>query len=306
MQTRHIRFGGYQPPASIHNRAAAYFGERLALRLGDRLRFELIGNVLDLGRPSSDLPKMLASGELDFAYITSVRMVTAVPDFTLLQLPFVVRDRAVLQRALAGALGAHYQRRMLEATPFKLLGIWDNGFRHFTNRLRPIRNPQDCIGLRIRTQLSDLQGEALAALGFIPVPTDVKTFVEALPGAELFDAQENPLTNSYNFGAFEHHHHLSLSAHFIGATVMVCDQATYAHWPQDLRTAVYAAAREATDYQHRLAAAEDDAIMAKLDPAKIAIVRLAPPARTEFERAMRAVTEPYRRALDPALLAMLQ
>jgi hypothetical protein len=33
-----LRFGGYQEPASIHNRAAAYFGERLRERLGDRVR----------------------------------------------------------------------------------------------------------------------------------------------------------------------------------------------------------------------------------------------------------------------------
>lgn len=305
MHTIDIRFGGYQPPASIHNRAAAYFGERLAARLGKRMRFELIGNVLDLGRPSSDLPKMLAAGELAFSYITSVRMVAAVPDFALLQLPFVVRDRAGAQRALAGTLFERFARDMRKATAFELLGIWDNGFRHLTNKRRPIRVPQDCIGLRIRTQLSDLQGEALAALGFIPVPTDVKTFVEALPG-EMFDAQENPLTNSYNFGAFDHHRYLTLSGHFFGATVMVCDQATYRRWPQDVRAAVDAAAGEATAYQHRLAAAEDEAIMAKMQPGKNEVVRLAPAERDAFEQAMRTVTEKYRRALDPALLHALQ
>jgi len=299
-----MKFGGYQPPASIHNRAATYFGKRLAERLGDRIRFELIGNVLDIGRPSSDLAIMLASGELAFSYITSVRMVAAVPDFAMLQLPFIVGDRTLFQRALSGALGEHYARRMLAATPHKLLGIWDNGFRHFTNRLRPIRTPQDCVGMRIRTQLSDLQGEALAALGFVPVPTDVKTFAEALPG-DMFDAQENPLTNSYNFGAFNHHRHLTLSRHFVGATVMVCDQEAYRCWPADVRAAVDAAAHEAMAYQHGLAAAEDAEIMAKIDRSKNEIVELTMAERAAFEAAMRPVTQRHRRALDPALLGLL-
>ena len=63
---------------------------------------------------------------------------------------------------------------MRDATPFRLLGLWDNGFRHLTNRVRPIRTPADCRGLRIRTQMSELHGEALRALGFVPIPVDVK------------------------------------------------------------------------------------------------------------------------------------
>ena len=37
------------------------------------------------------------------------------------------------------------------ATGFRVLGFWDNGFRHISNARRPIRTPADCAGLRIRT-----------------------------------------------------------------------------------------------------------------------------------------------------------
>lgn len=37
-----IGFGGYQPPASIHNKAAEFFGRRLADRLGGDL-FDHLG-----------------------------------------------------------------------------------------------------------------------------------------------------------------------------------------------------------------------------------------------------------------------
>ena len=47
-----LKFGGYQEPASIHNRAAGRFGELLTRQLGDRISFELIGSVLKIGRPS--------------------------------------------------------------------------------------------------------------------------------------------------------------------------------------------------------------------------------------------------------------
>ena len=96
-----IDFGGYQKPASVHTRAAALFGEILVRELGERVRFELIGDVLALGRKSGDLLPMVERGELSCCYISTVRFTHAVPEFRLLELPFVVRDRSSINAALA-------------------------------------------------------------------------------------------------------------------------------------------------------------------------------------------------------------
>jgi len=299
-----IRLGGYQRPASVHSRAAARFGERLKAALGGRIDFELIGDVLALGHGSGDLPRMVASGELSMCYISTVRFTGAVPELKLLELPFVVRDRASLFRALDGELGERFRRRMHEATPFRLLGFWDNGFRHFTNKVRPIRRPQDCRGIRIRTQMSALHGEALRALGFEPVAADIKEFVEKI-GTDHFQAQDNPLTNIYNFNVHRHHRYITLSAHFFGASALICNAGHYAGWPQEVQSAVDTAAREATVFQRRLAAAEDEAILAKLDPRENEIVRLTDEERAAFLAAVEPVLAKYRRELDPALFAFL-
>jgi TRAP-type C4-dicarboxylate transport system substrate-binding protein len=202
MNTIHMKFGGYQKPASIHNQAARHFGNLLTSALGDRVSFELMGNVLDLGRKSGDLPLMVESGELSGCYMSTVRFTRYAPELSALELPFVVRDRADLFGILDGALGAQICERMLRNSPFRVLGFWDNGYRHLTNRVRPIRSPADCLGLRIRTQMSALHGEVFRALGFEPVPADIKEFVEGI-ASERFQAQDNPLTNIYNFGV--HH-----------------------------------------------------------------------------------------------------
>ena len=195
-----LKFGGYQKPASIHNQTAARFGELLCARLGGALDFQLTGNVLDLGRKSGDLPSMVESGELACCYISTVRFTRWVPELAVIDLPFVVTDRPSVQRALRGGFGAYMKRRFAESSPFRLLGLWDNGFRHLTNRVRPIHTPVDCQGLKMRTQMSASHGEALSALGFVPIPADVKEFVEQV-GDDRFEAQDNPLTNTYNFGA---------------------------------------------------------------------------------------------------------
>jgi TRAP-type C4-dicarboxylate transport system substrate-binding protein len=302
MERLTLKFGGYQPPASIHNQAARRFGELLQQELGDRIAFELMGSVLDMGRPSGDLPVMVEKGELSFCYMSTVRFASWVPELQLLELPFLIRDRDAAWRALDGELGARFIRRMHERTPFRVLGLWDNGFRHLTNRVRPIHTPADCRGLRIRTQMSALHGEVFRALGFEPIAADIKRFVAEI-GGDSFDAHDNPLTNIYTFGVHRHHRHLTLTGHFFGASLMICNAGEYQRWPADVRAAVDDAAPQAIALQRRLAASEDQDVLARLDPRENDVVHLTAAEHTAFVDAVRPVLAKYRTRLDPTLFA---
>ncbi len=304
MSDIHITFGGYQKPASIHHQAATRFGELLRARLGERATFELIGDVLALGRQSGDLPGMVESGELSACYISTVRFTRWVPELAVIDLPFVVRDRPSVQRALKGDFGAYLKQRFDESSPFKLLGLWDNGFRHLTNKVRPIRKPTDCQGLKIRTQMSASHGEALGALGFVPIPADVKEFTEQI-GGERFDAQDNPLTNTYHFGVHHYHRYITMSGHFFGASAMIFNAVRYQALPAEVRDVIDAAATEATVYQHQLAAAEDEAILAKLDKKLNEILYLSEDEHGVFVAALQPILAKYRGQLDARLFALL-
>lgn len=299
-----IKFGGYQAPDSVHNQAAALFGKRLKEKLGDKIHFELIGSVLDLGRPSGDLVPMVERGELSFCYMSTVRFSGAAPELQVLELPFVVKDRGTAFKALDGEFGKGAARKIDENTPCRLLGFWDNGYRHLTNSVRTIRKPEDCKGLRIRTQMSALHGEVFRALGFEPIAADIKEFVEKI-ATDRFQAQDNPLTNIYNFGVHNHHRYITLSSHFWGASAFVCNAAHYQGWPQDVRAAVDAAAKDATAHQRQLAAAEDAEIMARLDPAENEVTILTDAERGAFMKAVEPVLAKYRKQLDPKLFAWL-
>jgi len=299
-----LKFGGYQEPASIHNQAAGRFGELLKKSLGDRIRFELIGSILKIGRGSGELVPMVESGELTFCYMSTVRFSKAAPELQLLELPFVVKDRATVFKALDGELGETARRRIDSRTKCRLLGYWDNGFRYLSNRVHPIRKPEDCRGIRIRTQMSDLHGEVFRALGFEPIKSDIKEFVEQV-GGDRFQAQDNPLTNIYNFGVHNHHRYITLTAHFWGSSAFVCNAAQYLGWPKDVQDAVTAAAKEATAYQRQLAAVEDAEIMKKLDPAKNEVIDLTDAERGAFRKAVQPVLDKYRERLGPKLFAYL-
>jgi TRAP-type C4-dicarboxylate transport system substrate-binding protein len=300
-----VKLGGYQGPTSINTRSAARFGEVLERALGKRVRFELVGDVLALGRKSGELPEMVESGELSLCYMSTVRFAPAVPELKLLELPFVISDRPAAIKALDGELGNLFTQRMHERTPFHVLGFWDNGFRHITNRVRPIRTPADCKGLRIRTQMSELHAEAFAALGFEPISVDIKEFVEQVR-TDRFQAQENPLTNTFHFGVHRLHRYITLSGHLFGASAFVCNAKLYQSWPAEVQQAIASAAREATALQRKLAAQEDIDVLAQIDRDQNEVIKLSATEHAEFVRAVEPMLARHRKTLDPKLFDYLR
>ena len=304
MKSIELKLGGYQGPTSINTRSAVRFGEALKARIGERVTFELIGSVLALGRSSGDLPHMVESGELSMCYMSSVRFASVVPELKILELPFVVRDRETAIKALDGDLGAIFTRAMHERTPFRVLGFWDNGFRHVTNRVRPIRKPEDCSRIRIRTQMSELHAEALGAIGFEPIPVDIKEFVDQI-ATDRFQAQENPLTNTFHFGVHRYHRYVTLTGHLFGASVFVCNAKLYDGWPADVQAAVDHAAREATALQRKLAAEEDEQVLKQLNPRDNEVIHLTPAEHDAFVKAVEPVRARHSADLDPRLVEYL-
>ena len=65
-------------------------------------------------------------------------------------------------------------------TPYIILGLWNNGVRHISNRGHAIRSPSDCTGLRIRTLDNAFHQSVFRALGFTPQTIDVRDLANAV------------------------------------------------------------------------------------------------------------------------------
>ncbi len=299
-----IRFGGYQPPASVHNRAAEVLGRALESRLGAALDFELEGNVMDAGHKAADLLAMVESGAKTMCYFASSYLADRVPEIAVLDRPFVVTSRAQAYAALDGALGKRLAELVAASTGYRVLAFWDNGFRHLSNRVRPIRTPEDCRGLRLRILSSALHTETFRRLGFDPVVLDVKELLAAVRSGAI-DAQDNPLTNIYNFGIHEFHAHITLSAHFFGVAVLLCHKASHDAWPGEIRRAVADAVAEATAAQREFAAAEDDRVRSALGSTGNQVIELSAAERDQFRAAVAPVVAAHRARLGAEWLDAL-
>jgi TRAP-type C4-dicarboxylate transport system substrate-binding protein len=289
MSGARLRVGGYQPDASVHTRAMLHLAQTLAGLPGGGWSVEWHGDITSEGRRAADLLAMVEEGALDLCYFASSYLADRVPSLGVFDLPFVISDRLELQARLDGPPGARLAADVASASGYRLLGFWDNGFRHVSNRLRPIRSVEDCRGLRLRILDNALHRRIFASFGFEPVVIDVRHLVEAVTSHEV-DAQENPLTNFVNFGLHRLHPHLSLTSHLAGVALLLANRAWFDRLPADARTALEAAARQATVEQRALAAAEDDRCLALVRQAGVAVVPSREIDRAGFRQAASAVT----------------
>jgi TRAP-type C4-dicarboxylate transport system substrate-binding protein len=246
---------------------------------------------------------MVERGDLDLCYFNSSYLSERIPSLRLLDLPFLIAGRAPAYRALDGALGRRLASDVAGGTGFRVLDFWDNGFRHFSNRLRPIRSPHDCEGMKIRSLDNPLYQEIFRALGFEPVVIDVKD----LPGAVasgMVDAQENPLTNTVNFGLHKTHRHISLTAHFFGVALVLVNAAYFEKIPPETRQRIRAAIAAATVAQRTLAESEDAGCLASLQKDGCEIVMPGAIDRAGFISRVAGIRNRELAKLDPELRAV--
>jgi len=256
-----VHLAGYQGGASILTAALTTLARRL--EHGSIGTPHLLPDVTEAGESAASLFASLEKGERQIGYMASGYLSARVPELAVLDLPFSVQDRAAAFAALDGTAGTLLRQAVSRQSGLHVLAFWDNGFRHVSNAVRPIRTPADCQGLVIRTLDSALYRRTLDALGFEAITTDVKDLVRVVQDGTV-QAQENPLTNLLTFELWRHHPHVSLTGHFFGVLLLVAPRAWYETLDAGQREELQAAVDEATRQQRRSAAAQDETALERL------------------------------------------
>ena len=152
---------------------------------------------------------------------------------------------------------------------------------------------------------SELHQEFFRLLGMEPMYVDVSDLVEAAKSGKL-DAQENPLTNTYRFGTYKYHRHITLSGHFFGTGLVLVHNDTYESWPEDVQQAVLDSVKIATEAQRGFAQAEDEEVLSSLDPAENDVVNLSDDERAEFKKAVGPLLAKQREKLGDNIFKMVE
>lgn len=294
-----FHLAGYQGGASILTAALT----TLARRLDDSTvgTPHLLTDVTAIGESAASLFASVEKGERHIGYMASGYLSARVPELAVLDLPFSVQDRAAALAALDGSAGDMLREAVARQSGFHVLAFWDNGFRHISNAVRPLRSPADCEGLVIRTLDSALYRDALDAIGFKALTTDVKDLIRVVQDGTV-QAQENPLTNLLSFDLWQHHPHVSLSGHFFGVLLLVCPRAWHQGLNKSQREELQAAVVEATAQQRKAAAAQDVTALERLRALGVQVVMPGSMDTAALREATAQVRQRYLDNLPPDLV----
>lgn len=160
-------------------------------------------------------------GTQDMVTVSTV-MSTVQPEFGLYDMPYLVKDRTH-----AGCISKEIvfpdMAPKLEKQGYKLLGVWENGFRQITNNVRPINKPADLDGIKLRTPRGVWRIKMFEAYGANPTPMAFSEVFVALQTG-VMDGQENPYTNIWAAKFQEVQKYLSVTNHVYAPFVLMINK----------------------------------------------------------------------------------
>ena len=289
-----IRMGGYGPPTTGFSKALKFIGERLQAQFGSEVAIDYIWNVMDHGHKAEDILTLVESGEITLGYQSSSYLTDRVPELGFVDLPFLFASNAQARAAMDGALGAFLARKIEERIGYRILGWYENGFRHISNRLRPVHVPADLKDMKIRVLPSEIQKRTFELLGAIALRMDLTEAIAMIKAGTL-DAQENPLANTVTYGVYKFHKFHTLTSHFYISRPIFLHRPSFEAWPAALQQAMQKAVTESVAFQRRLAVEEHEQSRKTIEEAGCEIVELTPAEHGAFVAAVQPLLADARR-----------
>jgi C4-dicarboxylate-binding protein DctP len=221
--------------------------------------------------------QMLAPSTAKFAPL-------GVKEFEALDLPWLFADEATYTKAVKGEIGKWLFNK-LEAKGILGLAYWDNGF-HMVSSNRPLVNPSDFQGLKMRISGSKIADQYFRVLGTIPQIMAFSEVYQALQTG-VVDGCENTPSNYLTQKFDEVQKHITVSYHAHLQYAVIVNSQFWSGLPADIRTQLNKAMDEATDYTNSIAVKENEDALAELkQKGKTTLHYLTPEQRKAWQQAM--------------------
>lgn len=229
-----VKFAHGMPPneeEALH-RGVALFKKIVEQRSAGRVKVDIY--------PASQLGKEreqfegVKLGTIEMCMIAEGPMAGFFPEIMVIGIPYLYGNEAEAWRSLDSAFGRALFEEMRKKTGVRALGIGENGFRNFTNRVRPIRNPDDMRGLKIRTMENPAHMAMVRAMGASATPIAWGEVYMALQQG-VVDGQENPVSVIEVSKFYEVQKYLTLDGHVYSILPLLINDKFFLSLPADIQ-----------------------------------------------------------------------
>ena len=295
-----LRLGHLQTETHPYHKGALKFKELVEENSKGRIRIDIFpSSQLGNGRDQIEGAQI---GSIHF-HIGSVAPVTNfAPQFNVLNLPYLFESREHAFKVLDGEIGKELGVDLANRGLMNL-GFMENGWRHMTNNVRPIKTVEDAASMKIRVQESPPYISFVKALKSTPVPVPFGELYTALE-QHVVDGQENPLAQIYLNKFNEVQKYLTLTHHNYDAAVFIMSKTTYDTLPKDLQKVISEASKEAIQFERKSALEDEEKLLEDLRKTDIQIEEN--PDLESFREAVKPVYKEFEESIGEDLLEKIE
>jgi tripartite ATP-independent transporter DctP family solute receptor len=238
-------------PINVHVRDAA---AAILKESGGRVSIQVFPGY-QLGS-SAAMVSQLRSGAVEFCTLSGAVLSSLVPSSTIYNVAFAFETIDQVWAALDGKMGDYIRKDIEKAGIHALDKHWNLGFRLITTRSKPVKDPADLKGLKIRVAVAPLILSCFQMFGAAPAPINFDELYTALQTG-VVDGQENDLFQIQAGRLFEVQKYCAKTNHIWDGYFTLVNSEMWKSLPEELQEIVArninaAAVRERDDVQQRM------------------------------------------------------
>jgi tripartite ATP-independent transporter DctP family solute receptor len=182
----------------------------------------------------TDTLSQVRSGGVEFFTLSGLILSTLVLAASINGMGFAFPNYDTVWKAMDGDLGAYIRAQIVKANLVVMDKIWDNGFRQTTTSTKPIVNPDDFRGMKLRVPPSPLWTSMFQAFGSAPASINFNEVYSALQ-TKIVDGEENPLAIISTAKLYEVQKYCSLTNHMWDGFWFLANKSAWEALPDDVR-----------------------------------------------------------------------
>jgi tripartite ATP-independent transporter DctP family solute receptor len=258
------------PPPESGAIGFAWQAEEVRKRSGGELDMQFFGGTL----LSKELEIMNAvkSGNIQMGDPAGAAA-TVFPEMGVFLVPYLVQSYAHAYKMFNGAIGDTLDKQFQEKYKLKVMCFFDYGFRHFWTAKKPIKEPKDLRGSKMRVQQGKVFADTINGLGGNAVPMAWGEVISAAKSG-VIDGGDLPIVNQIALKIYEVSKYCSMSFHNYGPTLNTMNLATWEGLSAPHKKLMLDTSREAQEKIRQITESVDNFAAAKsaLEPKGMTVV----------------------------------
>ena len=235
-------------PGAEEDLAAKQFEKWIKERTKGQIDVKLFGSE-QLGK-EVDVVSGLQLGSVDMSIMGTTIHEQAAPKYNIWSAYYIFGSSDEVAHILNGPIGQKVNAEMLKNKGIRMIGYGLRGPRDLTSN-RPIKEPGDAKGLKIRIPLQPIYVDSWKELGAQPVAIAYGELYMALKQG-VVDSQENPLSYIYTPAFYEVQKYVNVTEHQRAFFSYVVSEKFFQSLTPELQKVIVQTGKDITVYHNNL------------------------------------------------------